>query len=130
MMPMEDAFRLIVEKCSETKGEIEVGLEEALGYVLAEDVQAEDDLPPFRASVMDGYAIKANDKEDTRQIIEATSFAGQKSSTLEKQYNPEDCLYVTTGAPVPSFFDTVIPIEHTSNAEIQKISIIKAYKPG
>jgi molybdopterin molybdotransferase len=49
---------------------------------------------------------------------------------LEKQYNDDDCLYVTTGAPVPSFFDTVIPIEHTQKVDHKKICIKQNYKIG
>ena len=83
MMDMDLAFQKIVTNSIETRNQIieEVPLTHCLNCVLAEDVHAKDDLPPFRASVMDGYAVKFSDisigkSEDTFTII-AKSVAGQ-----------------------------------------------------
>lgn len=82
------------------------------GSVLAEDVFAKDDLPPFRASVMDGYAVSSKNSSGVYDIVEQKSFAGTASQHLEKvDFEPGHTLYVTTGAPVPEYFDCVIPIE-------------------
>ena len=56
---MGQAFDLIIHHTTISRKNLveEVLLKDCLNHVLAEDVYAKDDLPPFRASVMDGYAI-------------------------------------------------------------------------
>ena len=63
MMDMDEAFQEIVKHSLEARKNIveEVALSDCLNCVLAENVFAKDDLPPFRASVMDGYAIRYSD---------------------------------------------------------------------
>lgn len=58
---------------------------EALGRVLAEDVFAKDPLPPFPASIKDGYAVLASDGAGRRQVL-GTSIAGVKVS--ESKFSP------------------------------------------
>ena len=85
------------------------------GSILAQDIFAKDDLPPFRASVMDGYAVNTQTDSLEFEIYDKTSFAGQASRELETyKFGQNECLYVTTGAPVPEFFDCVIPIENVT----------------
>lgn len=85
-----------------------------MGSVLAEDVAARDDLPPFRASVMDGYAVSTSHTASSFEVVASKSFAGQAAKALDAaSYQSHECLYVTTGAPVPEFFDCVVPIEKT-----------------
>ena len=58
MIDMEKAFELLIQYCQQFKPTtISLSIENCLGYTLSEDIFAIDDMPPFRASVMDGYAI-------------------------------------------------------------------------
>jgi gephyrin len=59
-----------------------VGFTEALGRVLAEDVFARDPLPPFPASIKDGYAVLASDGAGKRQVL-GTSVAGVSVSKVK-----------------------------------------------
>ncbi|CDW71322.1 molybdopterin biosynthesis [Stylonychia lemnae] len=100
-------------------------LDISAGMVLADDVYAIDNLPPFRASVMDGYAVRSTEAKigQTLSIVKGKKgLAGEKSQILEQDYDVLQCLYVTTGGPVPNAFDSVLPIEETELSE-DKLSI-------
>ena len=88
------------------------------GDVLAEEVHAVDDLPPFRASVMDGYAISKAD-EKVFNIISYKSLAGSNPSHSieETKSDVSYAIYVTTGAPVPDGCTAVVPIENIEKLE-------------
>ncbi|MCJ7513535.1 MAG: molybdopterin molybdotransferase MoeA [Anaerolineales bacterium] len=94
-----------------------VPLGSALGRVLAEDVVAPFDLPPFANSAMDGYAVIAEDTlraaagHPARLAIvgDISAGASQLPSLL-----PGQAARITTGAPLPSGADAVVPVEHTS----------------
>ena len=84
MTPMDEALTLMVKESvkqfAKQVTSIDISAPEALiGSVLAEDVQAKDELPPFRASVMDGYAISTSNSSNEFEIVGARSFAGQES---------------------------------------------------
>lgn len=84
-----------------------IDLDDSLGRVLAEDIVAGRDYPPFNRSAMDGIAIQTEDfGKGTRdfRIIE-TVFAGQKS---EKNLSAGQCYKIMTGAAVPAGADAVI----------------------
>lgn len=86
-----------------------VELAGALGMILAEPVVARDALPPFPASVKDGYAVVAADGPGEYPVIgEAT--AGRMATFTVK---PGSVAYITTGAPVPYGADAVVMVEET-----------------
>lgn len=58
ILPVDEALSIVL-KHSETLPQVRVKLNEATERVLAQDVFAKDALPPFRASIMDGYALIA-----------------------------------------------------------------------
>ncbi|MFN3330363.1 MAG: molybdopterin molybdenumtransferase MoeA, partial [Pyrinomonadaceae bacterium] len=60
MIPIHEAFQVIDEKMPKLSTEF-VSLEDSLHRVLAEDIKADSDLPPFDRSQMDGFAIRADD---------------------------------------------------------------------
>ncbi|RYU94545.1 molybdopterin molybdotransferase MoeA [Emticicia agri] len=87
-----------------------VAIEEALGRILAEDLQADRDFPPFDRVSMDGIAVAyARIAEgQTDFLIAQTVAAGKPQATLNK---PEHCIEVMTGAMLPIGTDTVIRYE-------------------
>jgi gephyrin len=81
MMPMEEALALMISESTKQSCQKVCSMdisspELLLGSVLAEDVVAKDDLPPFRASVMDGYAVSTSHTSTTFEIVASKSFAG------------------------------------------------------
>ena len=77
--------------------------------ILARDVAATAPHPPFRASIMDGYALRASDSQSKTPLkIVGESLAGDAKCAF---VNRGEAAYVTTGAPVPEGADAVVRIE-------------------
>ncbi|MED6133455.1 calnexin Cnx1 [Stylosanthes scabra] len=89
-------------------------LHHALGKVLAQDVLAPDPLPPYPASVKDGYAVVADDGAGEYPVI-AESRAG--NDALHVTLTPGTVAYVTTGGPIPEGADAVVQVEDTEKVE-------------
>ncbi len=85
---------------------------DALGRVLAADVRAEEDMPPFRASSVDGFAVIAADPGPRRLIGEQT--AGQMG---DWRVTSGTAARITTGAPVPEGADAVVMVERTEERD-------------
>jgi molybdopterin molybdotransferase len=85
-----------------------VELAAGLGRVLAEDVAADADVPPFAASAMDGYAIVAGPGGELEVVGE--SRAGRPA---EVAVEPGRAVAISTGAAIPAGADSVVPVERT-----------------
>jgi molybdopterin molybdotransferase len=89
-----------------------VPLSSALGAVLAEPVVARASIPPWRASSMDGYAVRASDITSipcTLRVIGEVAAGRDAPATI----NSGEAVRIMTGAPVPAGADTVIRVEDT-----------------
>jgi molybdopterin molybdotransferase len=88
-------------------GAEQVALTDGLGRVLAEDVAARRTQPPFPASAMDGYAVRADDvaRVPTRLRVVASVPAGQ---SYEGRVGPGEAVRIFTGAPVPEGADAIV----------------------
>lgn len=109
MITVEQAEQLILENVLTIPTE-KVSIDAALGRILAEDLCADRDFPPFNRVTMDGIAIRHEQlsKGQTSFLIEATAAAGNSEKTLQ---NPENCIEVMTGAMIPLGTDAVIRYE-------------------
>jgi molybdopterin molybdotransferase len=109
-------------------GPTEVGLLDALGAVLAEDAVADRDVPPFRNSAMDGYAVRGADvqRDGVTLRVVGTVAAG---SLPDRAVGAGETIRIMTGAPMPEGADTVVRVEDTDNgAEV--VTITKATPLG
>jgi len=91
---------------------VEVGLDEALGLVVAADVRTDDALPRWDNSAMDGYAVRAVDVADvpvTLQVIAELPAGSPDEPVVE----PGTAARIMTGAPLPPGADTIVPVEAT-----------------
>ena len=86
---------------------------EALDLVLAEDVHATEDLPPFPCSIKDGFAVIAADTSNPRRLV------GEQTAgyVADLRVKPGTCVRITTGAPMPPGADAVIMVEYTEEAD-------------
>lgn len=111
MISVAEAIQIIRQQTPTLPGE-EVELQYALGRVLAEDVVADSDLPPFDRSQMDGYAVRAGDVKDAparlRIVGESAAGRGWHHALAEGQ-----AVRIMTGAPVPEGADSVQQVELT-----------------
>ena len=105
------AQRCVLEVVS-ALGTEHVGLERALGRVLAEEVRANRDQPPYDISAMDGYALRSADLGNIPAVLEIVEDikAGDRPS---KTLAPGQCARIMTGAPLPPGADAVIRVEDT-----------------
>src|SRR5690348_4980302 len=92
---------------------IDVALVDADGLVLAEDLLADRDYPPFDKSLMDGYAVRCADlagkSQATLKVVGEVA-AGQSA---DRPLAPGQALAIMTGAPMPEGADGVVPVEDT-----------------
>jgi len=93
-----------------------MAIQQALGRVLAEEVRADRDYPPFHRSTRDGFAVRAADLakfpvtlELMGEIKAGDAFAGEVGAG--------QCVQIMTGAGVPSGADSVVMVEHTRPAK-------------
>lgn len=105
-----------------------VPLSQAAGLLLAETIAAHDALPPFAASVKDGYAVIAADGPGRYRLIGEVT-AGR---VAEFQVEPGTVAYITTGAPMPPGADAVVMVEETSRmaGQAAQVEIRRAVRPG
>ncbi|HJR06693.1 MAG TPA: gephyrin-like molybdotransferase Glp [Pyrinomonadaceae bacterium] len=120
MIPVPEAIRIVEEQTPRLPSEA-VALASARGRVLAEDVVADTDLPPFDRALMDGYAVRAADTVGASVdapvrlaiIGEAAAGAGWRGGVL----GAGEAVRIMTGAPVPAGADSVQQVEVTRELE-------------
>lgn len=109
---VEEALRRVLEATPVLPAQ-QVPLAEAGGLVLAEAIVAEEDLPPFPAATMDGYAVIAADGAGWRELI-GEQLAGYIADLIVR---PGTVARITTGSPLPPGADAVVMVEHTSERD-------------
>ena len=111
MISVAEAQALILAEAHSFGTEI-VSLEKSFGRVLAQEVRADRDYPPFNRSAMDGYAIMAGEfSPGGAYEIARTVFAGDKTAANHAKEPAAKAVKIMTGAAVPSQFDAVIRSE-------------------
>ncbi|XP_066281591.1 gephyrin-like isoform X2 [Branchiostoma lanceolatum] len=108
IIPMEKAINIVLDEAYTLGTEI-VNYRDVLSRVLAQDVFAQDPLPPFPASMKDGYAVRAADGPGDRVVIGETT-AG---ALPEYEVTSGHVMRITTGAPLPDGADAVVQVEDT-----------------
>ncbi len=130
MISVQEALRLVVEDL-EPLGSERVMLRSARGRVLAEPVVALRDVPPFRNSAMDGYAVRAADVESAAtapvglRILETVGAGSAPTRSVE----PGSATKIMTGSPMPSGADAVVKVEDTTEAD-GRVLVRAAVEPG
>src|SRR5688572_5092710 len=110
-----------------------VALSDASGRVLAEDIVADADVPPFARAAMDGYAARAADttgatREQPRVLKRiGTVFTGEVSALT---VGGGQCLEIATGAPMPDGADAVVIVEETDGEESGSVQVYSPVNPG
>jgi molybdopterin molybdotransferase len=108
LIPIDEARRLVLNATRPLDAET-LALTEALDRVLAQDVRAAGDVPPFPCSAMDGYAIQAG-PAGRRLTLIGESRAGTPSDAI---LGPDQAIRVSTGAAIPAGATAVVPQEDT-----------------
>ena len=124
----------LIEKEFKPLGETEtVSYTEAAGRVLAEDITAQEYVPDFDRSTVDGYACRAADTFGCSDAIPAIlNVAGEVLMGQGADFSlPRDaCAYVPTGGAIPKGADCAVMIEYTEDYGDGTVGILKPGAPG
>jgi molybdopterin molybdotransferase len=115
VISVEEALQTIMD-CFQPLEPEQVDILEGLGRVLAEDLHADIDIPPFDNAAMDGYALRASDvataaKDDPARLQVVGSVPAGRTSEIS--VGPGMAVRIMTGAPLPAGADAVVPFEQT-----------------
>src|SRR6202047_395535 len=93
----------------------QVPLAESLGLVLTEDIVAQEDMPPFANSAMDGFALLSQDSRQQAGQPARIRVTGGVAAGYVADHAVEEgtAMRIMTGAPVPPGADSVIQVELT-----------------
>lgn len=134
VIPLADALSLVLERFGSKTGRVEyVSLQEALDRYLGADVIAQEDVPAFDRSTVDGFAVRSADLRGCSDSIPAIL---QKTgeSLMGHSYDipltPGTCVYVPTGGAVPPDADATVMLEYTEDLGGDQIAFYKPVAPG
>lgn len=131
MIPISEALKIIERETFSLETET-IDLHKIIGRVLAEDIFADMDLPPFDRSQMDGFALKTKDVENAfeenpvKLKIVGESIAGKG---FDEKIKRGDAVRIMTGARVPKGADAVQKKELARESEEGFVEILEAAKP-
>jgi len=114
MISVEEALERIIAEIS-SLGETRVPLSSSRGLVVAQDIIAHDDIPPFANSAMDGFALRSQDSRSQNGVPPRLRVTGGVAAGYVADHAVEEgtAMRVMTGAPIPPGADSVIQIELT-----------------
>lgn len=127
LLPADEALKIVLSDASPTETE-SVLLKEATNRVLAEDLVSLRTQPPFDASAMDGYSVRAQDVENvpvTLKVI-GESAAGHP---FDGSLSAGEAVRTFTGAIVPEGADTII-IQENTEAEPGNVTVLASAPEG
>lgn len=128
VLTYEEALQKLLEKVPQPRV-VRLPLELTRGRILACEVRADLDLPPFRKSFMDGYAVRSSEVSPApvRLKVIGTVAAGDFE---ERRIGAGQAAQVMTGAPVPPGADAVQVVEKTRKVSSSVVEILESVNKG
>jgi molybdopterin molybdotransferase len=129
LLPIEEVARILQERVAPVAETETAALAAAHGRVMAQDVTAPIDLPPFDNSAVDGYAVRSADlgtAHETRLTVGERVTAGRSA---RGDVAPGEAVRIFTGAPMPSGADTVF-MQEDVRLEGDSVIVPSGLKPG
>ena len=133
IISLEEARRRIDDAVQPIGRVDRIRLGQADGRVLAANIVAPGDVPPFARAAMDGYAVRAQDTTAaTRQAPRVltrvhTLYTGEVS---ERTIGAGECIEIATGAPMPPGADAVVIVEETDGEASGAVQVFAGVEPG
>ena len=126
MIPLHEAQEMVLAGCTPLTP-VQVSYTEMTGRVLAQDVVATEDVPPFSNTAVDGYAVRASDTEQTpvELVVVDTLAAGAEPKIA---VNAGEAIRIMTGAPMPQGADAVVMVEDTQRVGETHVLISRGAK--
>lgn len=128
MIPLSEAQRVVWSAVGRLEP-VFVDHRGAVGMVLAEDVVASQDVPPFDNSAVDGYAVRAADVANTPvelKVIDTVAAGAASTKTL----GTGEAMRIMTGAPIPNGVDAVVMVEDSQMLEDSRVRLSATAAPG
>lgn len=132
-IPFEEALGLLLESARPIERTERVALDQTDGRVLARDVIAAHDVPPFDRAAMDGYAVIAEDTFGTGRFDPRTVRSVEKVFTGQipsRSVSSGECVEIATGAPMPEGANAVVMVEETERAPNGNVHVFTPVYPG
>lgn len=120
LLPVEDALARLLASASPVAESEALALHDANGRVLAVDLAATLTQPPFNASAMDGYALRAADAAEPGSVLRVIGESGA-GHAFDGSVGPAEAVRIFTGAPVPSGADSVLLQEDAEKLDDNRI---------
>jgi molybdopterin molybdotransferase len=134
LLSVEDAQKIILDAVHPIRQVTTVPLTQAHNHILAADARADNDVPPFTNSSMDGYAVisrdvqSASDSTPVTLTIDGVIRAGHPRT---QPLSAGHCYKIMTGAAVPDSADGVVPTEWTQpGPNANQVQILRSIKPN
>ena len=131
MLSYDTARQKVVEIAGKDAGKLKtekLALGRALGRVLAGDIKADLDYPPFHRSTRDGFAVRAFDITGASRALRLIG-ESKAGTAFRGRVGAGECVQIMTGAPLPAGADAVVMIEYTSRTG-DEIASERAVHPG
>ena len=108
---------------------ITISLERSLNSVLAEDIVAAENIPPFDNAAMDGFAVKS---ENIQRVPCVLKIVGEIAAGIvaSKELQSGEAMSIMTGAKIPSGCDAVVQQEWVEKKDGERVTIIKPVNKG
>ncbi len=133
VIPVQAARQLLAAHWQPQPGREVVATSSALGRVLADDTHSPEQIPAFRKSAVDGYALRARDSFGASQSLPAfLTLRGELSmgAAAEVEVGSGDAWQIHTGGMLPDQADAVVMVEHTHSGGDDEIEVLRAVAPG
>jgi molybdopterin molybdotransferase len=124
-LTFDEARACVLREAGVSMGTESVWLSESAGRVLAEEIPADRDYPPFPRSARDGFAVRAADLPGELRVIGEVR-AGE---VFTGAVGPGEAVEIMTGAPLPDGADAVVMVEHAERNS-DRVSIQRSIAAG
>ena len=133
VMPVSDALRQLEAQWRPAPQAETIATADALYRILAADIASPEQVPAFRKSTVDGYALRAADTFGASQSLPAFLTVGGELAMGEApalDVGAGEALLIHTGGMLPASADAVVMIEHTQASGAGEIEALRAVAPG
>lgn len=133
LVPPEEGLELLFQNLDVERRFETIPTEQGLGRITAEDIHSSQDLPEFRRSTVDGYAVRAKDTSGSSEGLPA--YLGLIGEILmgtipQIPVAESQCLLIHTGGMLPQGADAVVMLEDTQSLSTGEIEVYKPVSPG
>jgi molybdopterin molybdotransferase len=129
VIDLEDAQQAVLEACP-PMAPLDVDLGDVLGRVLADDVVAAEDVPPFANSAVDGYAVRAADVATAPVELAVVGELAAGATPFDGVLGPGQAVRIMTGAALPSGADAIAMVEDSERLEGGRVRLGRSIAAG